>query len=113
MSETYIPNPIPVVVPATEEKTFDKQFCTKIEIDAHPARPWTAKFMGLPFNGTEVLDYPYFQMDLQDLKALALFDAELAAAMGGVLAVIGKYLVKGKINGISSVNAENIADVLA
>ncbi len=113
MSETYIPNPIPVVIQAKEEKVFDKQFCIKLEIDAHPARPWTAKFMGLPFNGTEVLDYPYLQMELLDLKALALLDEELATAMGGVLAVIGKYLVKGKVNGISTVNAENIADVLA
>lgn len=113
MSETYIPNPTPVVVPAKEEQIFDKQYCTKIEIDAHPARPWTAKFMGLPYDGVEVLDYPYFQMDLQDLKELALLDAELAQAMGGVLAVIGKYLVKGKVNGISSVNADNIAEVLA
>lgn len=113
MAEEFIPNPVPVVVPATEEKVFDKQFCIKLEIDAHPSRPWNAKFMGLPFNGTEVLDYPYLQMELQDLKQLANFDTELAQAMGGVLAVIGKYLVKGKVNGISTVNAENIADVLA
>jgi len=43
MSETYIPNPTPVVIPATEEKIFDKQFCTKIEIDAHPSRPWAVR----------------------------------------------------------------------
>ena len=108
-----IPNPIPQVIPAIAEKVLDKQFCTKLEITAHPGKPWSAKFVGLPYDGDLTLGTQLFIVELQDLKELAALDAELAQAMGGVLAVIGKYLVKCKIANKRTVNKDNIAEILS
>lgn len=106
-----IPNPTPIVKAAVPEKTFDKQFCTDLRIDAKPELPWNAAFVGVPFDGVEIID-DKFIMRLKDLKALAVVDAELAQAMGAVLAVIGKYLVKGKLKNIREVTDKNIEELL-
>jgi hypothetical protein len=114
MAISDIPNPNPITVPATGEKVFDKQFCPRLEITAHPAgtgKPWTAKFVGHPYDGNEIR-YPSFQVELQDLKALSLLDAELAQAMGAVLAVIGKYLVKCKMKNKHIVTVDNVEEIL-
>jgi hypothetical protein len=108
-----IPNPIPQVIPAKAEKVLDKQFCTKLEITAHPNKPWSAKFVGMPYDGDLTLGTQPFMVELQDLKELAALDAELAQAMGGVLAVIGKYLVKCKIANKRIVNKDNIEEILS
>jgi hypothetical protein len=114
MAISDIPNPLPLVIPASAEKVFDKQFCPRLEITAHPQssnKPWTAKFVGMAYDGNE-MKHPAFQVELQDLKALSLLDAELAQAMGAVLAVIGKYLVKCKVAGKHIVTVENIEEIL-
>jgi hypothetical protein len=107
-----IPNPTPLTIPATAEKVFDKQFCVKLEINAKPEHPWSAKFVGFPYNGTEIANTGMFQVELQDLKVLALKDPELAQAMGAVLAVIGKYLVKCKLKNKRQVTDANIEEIL-
>jgi len=115
MALSDIPNPTPIVIPAKEEKIFDKQFCPKIEINAFPSgtsKPWTAKFIGQPYNGSEVSPTGMIQVELQDLKALAEKDAELAAAMGAVLALVGKYLVKCRLKNKRIVTVGNIEEIL-
>ena len=107
-----IPNPVPMVKPAIAEKVFDKQFCTSLEIEAHPSKAWTARFTGFPYDGTEIEQSAPLNITLEDIKALAAKDAELAQAMGMVLAVIGKYLVKCKIKNKRVVTATNIEDIL-
>ena len=107
-----IPNPNPITVPATVERVYDKQFCTQLTIDATPGGEWKARFTGFPYDGTEVLRQGPFSVELQDLKALALHDPELAQAMGTVLAVVGKYLVKCKIANKRVVTVANIAEIL-
>jgi hypothetical protein len=114
MSIADIPNPSPLVIPASAEKVFDKQFCPKLEITAHPAnsnKPWTAKFVGMAYDGNE-MKHPAFQVELVDLKALSLLDAELASAMASVLAVIGKYLVKCKQKNKHTVTVDNVEEIL-
>lgn len=106
-----IPNPEPFTVAAKQEQVFDKLFCTRLHISAKPNEPWIATFTGVPYDGDSVDDKEWI-MRLEDLKTLSALDHELAQAMGAVLAVVGKYLVKGKINKTQVVNAENIAEVL-
>lgn len=113
MALTDIPNPIPLTQEAVPAKVFDKQFCTQLVIDAHPSKPWTARFVGMPYDGTEISRSAPFMVELKDLKELAALDLELAQAMGGVLAVIGKYLVKCKIANEHKVTVDNIAEILA
>jgi hypothetical protein len=108
-----IPNPIPKIVQATAEKVYDKQFCIKLEINASPDKEWTAKIVGVPFDGTDILRTEMLPIELKDLKALSALDPDLAQAMGGVLAVIGKYLVQCKIKNKRIVTASNIADILS
>jgi len=113
MSElTSIPNPIPVVKPAVAEKIYDKQFCTQLTISADPSRPWDARFTGVAYDGTELERSSMQVIELKDLKALAAKDPELAQAMGLVLAVIGKYLVKCKIKNKRVVTDANIEEIL-
>lgn len=109
---TNIPNPIPMVKPATEEKVFDKQFCTNLTIEAHPSKAWSARFTGIAYDGTELERSSMQIIDLKDIKALAEIDPELAQAMGLVLAVIGKYLVKCKIKGKRVVTVDNVEEIL-
>jgi len=108
-----IPNPNPITVPPTVERVYDKQFCTQLMIDASPGGEWKARFTGLPYDGTAVLRQDLFSVELKDLKALALLDPELAQAMGAVLAVIGKYLVKCKVANKRVVTTANIAEILS
>lgn len=113
MSElTSIPNPIPVVKPAVPEKVFDKQFCTQLTIDADPLKPWSARFTGVAYDGTALERSSIQVIELKDLKALAVKDPELAQAMGLVLAVIGKYLVKCKIKNKKIVTVANVEEIL-
>ena len=106
-----IPNPEPFTIAAKSEQVFDKLFCTLLHISAKPNQPWDATITGAPYDGDSV-DSNTWIMRLEDLKALSALDHELAQAMGAVLAVVGKYLVKGKITKTRVVNAENIAEVL-
>lgn len=113
MSElSSIPNPVPMVKPAIAEKIYDKQFCTVLEIEAHPSKEWTARFTGFPYDGTEIEKSSPLNIELKDIKALAAKDPELAQAMGMVLAVIGKYLVKCKIKNKRVVTDSNIEEIL-
>ena len=115
MSISDIPNPNPLVVPASVEKVFDKLFCPKLEITAHPAgsnKPWSAKFVGMAYDGNQTT-LPAFQVELVDLKAISLKDMELAQAMGSVLAVIGKYLVKCKQKNKHTVTIDNVEEILS
>ena len=112
MALTEIPNPVPLVKPATEEKVYDKQFCTRLEIIADPSLPWSAKILGFPFDGTGIERSEPLPIELRDLKVLAAKDPELAQAMGMVLAVIGKYLVKCKIKNKRIVTVDNVEEVL-
>lgn len=107
-----IPNPTPITQAATAEKVFDKQFCTKLEILASPNKPWSARFIGFPYDGVDILTQNGVSVELRDLKSLSAIDHELAMAMGGVLAVIGKYLVKCRVKGKYVVTTENIAEIL-
>jgi hypothetical protein len=114
MSLSDIPNPTPVIIPASEERVFDKQFCQRVEITAFPAatnKPWTTSFVGYAYDGSNITGAP-FRIELRDLKALALMDAEIGQAMAAVLSVVGKYLVKGRIKGVNVVTVDNIEDVL-
>jgi len=113
MSEIgYIPNPQSVTIPAQAEKVFDKQFCKNISISATPEGVWTACFDGYPYDGETLLDQGSVIVNLEDIKALAAQDPELAQVMGTVLAVVGKYLVKCRVAGQHTVTVANIAEIL-
>lgn len=110
-----IPNPTPIKVPAKAQKVFDKQFCPRLEIIAHPAsssKPWTARFTGLPYDGQDVSVHGAIQIELQDIKALAEKDPALAQALGAVLNVIGTYLVKCRLKNKRIVTVDNVEEIL-
>jgi len=116
MSISDIPNPTPVTVPAKAEKVFDKQFCPKLEILSYPAssgKPWTAKFVGMPYDGHDLATTGMIQIELQDIKALAAKDPALAQALGAVLNVIGTYLVKCRLKNKRVVTVDNVEDILS
>lgn len=112
MSLTDIPNPNPIIVPASAQRVYDKQFCTQLTIDAHPGNEWTARFIGFPYDGVDIVRKDPVIVELKDLKALSAIDPELAQAMGAVLAIVGKYLVKCKIANKRVVTEANIAEIL-
>lgn len=112
MANLDIPNPIPVVEEAKAAKVFDKLFCTRLIITANPSDNWQAEFTGRPYDGIEILNKDDTTVQLIDLKSLAALDLELAQAMGAVLSVIGKYLVKCKITNKYVVTTENIQEIL-
>ncbi len=112
MANLDIPNPSPIIEEAKAAKIFDKLFCTRLIINASPSDPWSAEFTGRPYDGAEVLNKDDVTVQLQDLRMLAAIDPELAQAMGAVLSVIGKYLVKCKITGKYIVSTENIQEIL-
>ena len=107
-----IPNPKPKVIEATEAKTFDQQFCISLLIQSLPNAPWTAEFIGVPYDGKEIIIDEQTGVRLEDLKALAAVDTELAQAMGAVIATVGKYLYVCKAKGIKVVGPKNIEEVL-
>jgi len=47
------------------------------------------------------------------VKGLAAVDADIATAMGAMLAVLGKYAVLCKVANVSEVTLENIVATLA
>lgn len=108
-----IPNPIPTVIPAKPEKVYDKQYCLQVVIDAKPATAWKARLVGAPYDGDVSTLPPNNFVELVDLKALALADEDLAAALQNVMTVVGKYLVKAKVKNVKQVTPENVADILA
>jgi hypothetical protein len=109
MAENTIPNPNPITIPA---KTYDKQYCTTLTISASPSAAWNAAIVGQDYDGdVSLLDQKNI-VRLKDLKALALVDAELSAAMAATLAVVGKYLVLARAAGVKVVTAENVAAIL-
>jgi hypothetical protein len=112
MASIDIPNPIPLTQEAVPARVFDKQYCTELTLLAHPDRPWEVRFVGMNYDGTTIA-HPAFSVELKDLKALAEFDKELARAMGGVLSVVGKYLVKCKIANKHTVTKDNIEEILS
>ena len=115
MALSDIPNPIPVIVEAKPEKVFDKQFCPELEILSYPAnsgKPWTARFVGVPYDGNELSSEGKIQIELQDIKALAEKDPALAQALGAVLNVIGTYLVKCRLKNKRVVTVDNIEEIL-
>jgi len=110
MSEPIIPNPNPITVP---QKVYDKQYIPTTTISAEPNQPWNCSFIAVSFDGNEAVLNDQFIVTLKDVKGLAAVDADIATAMGAMLAVLGKYAVICKASGVQEVNVENIAALLA
>ncbi len=110
MSEPIIPNPNPTTIP---EKVYDKQYIPTTTISAEPNQPWNCSFIAVSFDGNEAVLNDQFIVTLKDVKGLAAVDADIATAMGAMLAVLGKYAVLCKVANVSEVTLENIVATLA
>jgi hypothetical protein len=87
-------NPIePVVVPASQEKSYDEQWLKLMVVRAaNPAEKATISFHLIPYDGAgSVLTEPVKQNVIPDAFDLAEKDPQFAQAFGAVLVVINKY----------------------
>jgi len=57
MQFTTLENDNPVVIPAVEEKVFDKQWLSHIRINSTPEKATVVAHL-VPFNGSEILTEP-------------------------------------------------------
>ena len=83
----------PVVVPATEAKTYNKQWLKIMIVRApSPTEPATITFQLVPYDGAgAILEEPLKANTIPDAFALAEKDPQFAQVFGMVLTAINKY----------------------